>query len=116
MKIVEAENLAIQLEKMLGCKGIVGYKIARNFRMINEELKDYFQFKADLFRKYGVQDGDSLVINKGSENYSLFVKEIKPLEDQEVNFDFRKFTEEELENSELNAEQMLVIIDNFMEE
>lgn len=116
MKIVEAENLALQLEKMLGCKGVVGYKIARNFRMINEELKDYFRFKADLFKKYGVQNGNSLVIDKGSENYPLFVEEIKPLEDQEVNFDFRKFTEEELENSDLSAEQMLVIIENFMEE
>ena len=115
MKIKEAESLALELAKALNEKGVVGYKIARNFRMINEELKEYYQKKSDLFQKYGTKDGDNLVIDKNSEGYKAYMEEIAPIEDQEVSFEFRKITEEELEHSELNAQQMMVIIEYFME-
>ena len=43
------------------------------------------------------------------------MKEAKPLEDQEVNFDFRKITEEELAESGLTARQMAMIWDWMVE-
>lgn len=115
MKIKQADELAMILSQMLQVKGIVGYKIARNFRMLNEELKEYNEVKQELFKKYGERQGDNLVINKDSENYSLFLDEIKPYEEQEVNFDFRKITDEELQNSDLTAEQILILCEYFEE-
>lgn len=111
MKIAEAEHLAEVLSTMLKEKGVVGYKIARNLRMINDELKEYYELKQELFRKYGTEDGDRIIINKDSENYPLFIKEISPLAEQEVNFDFRKISEEELMSSNLTAEQMYLLKD-----
>lgn len=110
MKIFEAENLAMSLQTMLETKGVVGYKIARNLRMINDELKDYYQFKQTLFEKYGelAEDGN-LIIKKDSENYQDFLKEYEPVMNQEVEFDFRKVTEEELIESGLNAGQISLI-------
>lgn len=116
MKIKQADQLAQILSTMLQSKGIVGYKIARNLRMINEELTEYNEIKMDLFKKYGEQDDDKLIINKDSENYSLFLNEISQYEEQEVDFNFRKFTEEELQNSDLTAEQMYFLSEYFMEE
>ena len=115
MKTVEAEALSIALNSMLDTKGIVGLKIARNQRMINDELKEYYQFKQELFKKYGEAKDGNLVIRKDSENYLSFMKEAKPLEDQEVNFDFRKITEEELADSGLTAKQMSAIMDYMVE-
>lgn len=109
MKTSDAENLAIAFSGMLECKGIVGVKIAYNLRKINEELKEYYDYKENLFKKYGeVKDG-VLMINKESPSFADYLKEIKPLEDQEVELKLRRFTEKELEGSELNAKQMSLI-------
>lgn len=116
MKIKQADNIANVLQSMLQTKGVVGYKIARNLRMINEELKEYNDLKTELFHKYGEVQGDSLIINKDSENYPLYLEEIKPYEEQEVEFNFRKFTEEELQNSDLTAQDMYFLSEYFMEE
>lgn len=109
MKYSQAENLAMNLSTMLDTKGIVGFKIARNLRMINDELQEYYQFKEELFKKYGKEVDGNLVINKDSENYPLFLNDIKQIAETEVNFDFRKITEEELIDSGLSAKQMSLI-------
>ena len=111
MKLSQADTLLNILSTMLNTKGIVGFKIARNYRMINEELKEYFEKKQELFEKYGTKQDDKLIIDKDSENYPLFLQEIEPYLNQEVEFNFRKITEEELSSSELTAEQMLLIED-----
>ena len=113
MKLKQAEIIKSVLETMLDTKGIVGYKIARNLRMINEELIEYEEVKRELFKKYGREENNQLIIDKDSENYPLFIAELKPFEEQEVDFDFKKITEEELENSELNANQMMFLMEYF---
>ena len=109
MKISQAKQLSIALNTMMEEKGTIALKLMRNKRMIDEELKEYYKLEADLFRKYGEEKDGQLVIAKDSENYPLFLKEIEPLNNEEVSFDFRKITEEELANSNLTANQMAVI-------
>lgn len=109
MKTSQAESLSIALNSLMEEKGIVGLKLARNKRMIDDELKEYYEFKQELFKKYGEEKDGNLVIAKDSENYPLFMKEIEPLENQEVNFDFRKISEDELAGSTLTARQMNAI-------
>ena len=43
MKIKQVDEMQFVLKQMLQVKGIVGYKIARNLRMITDELKEYNQ-------------------------------------------------------------------------
>ena len=113
MKITQAENIKSVLETMLETKGIVGYKIARNLRMINEELVEYEDVKRELFRKYGREENNQLIIDKDSENYPLFLAEFKPFQEQEVEFDFKKITEDELAESGLSANQMMFLMEYF---
>ena len=40
-----------------------------------------------------------------------FLKEMQPLDNEEVSFDFRRFTDEELENSSLNVNQVLLLME-----
>lgn len=111
MKISQAETLAVSLSTMLDVKGVVGYKIARNLRMINEELKDYYEQKQKLFGKYGKEKDGQMVIERDTEEFKKFMEEFSPIMDQEVNFDFRKITEDELIDSGLSAKQMAMIWD-----
>lgn len=115
MKIKEADNLAIILGTMTQIKGVVAYKVARNLRMITEELKEYNEIKNELFKKYGEVKGENVIIEKTSNNYNLFLEEIKPYEEQDVNFDFKKITEEELENGDLTVEQIIILSEYFSE-
>ena len=113
MKIKQVEIIKSVLETMLDTKGIVGYKIARNLRMINEELIEYEEVKRELFRKYGREENNQLIIDRDSENYPLFLDELKPYQEQEVEFDFKKITEDELAESGLSANQMMFLMEYF---
>lgn len=109
MTYLQAETLALNLQTMLDTKGITGFKIARNLRMIQDELREYIQFKEGLFRKYGEEKDGQLIVDKDSPNASEFLKELDKLNSQEVHFDFRKITEEELAESGLTAKQISLI-------
>ena len=109
MTNAQAENLAISLNTMLETKGIVGFKIARNLRMINDELREYYEFKQELFKKYGEEKDGQLMISKDSPSFADFMKELDPLAKEEVTFDFRMIKEDELAESGLSARQMASI-------
>ena len=109
MKYSQAEILAENLLSLKDIKGSAGVKIARNLRMINDELREYYQFKQELFRKYGEEKDGVLMINKESENFPLFMKEIEPIASQEVDFDFRKITEQELIDSGMTVGQIQLV-------
>ena len=110
MKQSEAKLLSISLKSMEE-KGKVAVKIARNIRMIDDELKEYYQYEAELFKKYGEEKDGQLVIDKNSDNYQKFINEMQPLDNEEVSFNFRRFTDEELENSSLNVNQVLLLME-----
>ena len=110
MKQSEAKLLSISLKNM-NEKGKVAVKIARNIRMIDDELKEYYQYEAELFKKYGEEKDGQLVIDKNSDNYQKFLNEMQPLDNEEVSFNFRRFTDEELENSSLNVNQVLLLME-----
>lgn len=108
MKASQAEKLALSLNELMDVKGSAGLKIARNLRMINDELREYYQFKEELFKKYGEEKDGTLMVNKDSANFSSFVEELNKI-DYDVNFDFRKITDDELVESGMNARQMSII-------
>ena len=105
MKYSQAEQLGIAMVSLLDTKGSCGLKIARNLRMIQDELKEYYQRKEELFKKYG--DIKKLNDDKKicSPNFEEFMKQLNEL-DLDVEFPFRKITEQELIDSGLSAKQM----------
>lgn len=107
MKLSQAENLSSSLSLLADIKGSAGLKIARNKRMIDDELKEYYERKQELFKKYGTQDGEFLKVPK--ENEQAFLNEILPLSEMEVDFNFRKLTEAELIESGMTSAQMSLI-------
>ena len=112
MKQSQAEILSFNLNSMMNEKGSIGLKLMRNKRMIDDELQEYYQFKEELFKKYA--DGKD-VINPTTENGKAFLQEFQPIADLEVNFDFRKISEEELAQSGLTASQMAIIWESMVD-
>ena len=108
MKTSQAENLLINLDSLTECKGSIGFKIAYNIRKLSDELREYIQFKQELFKKYGEEVEGNLVINKESGNFPLFIKELNEL-DQEIEIPLMKFSEKDLIDSGLSAKQMSLI-------
>lgn len=114
MKYSQAEQLGVAMYSMLETKGSCGLKIARNLRMIQDELKEYYQRKEELFKKYGEEKDGQLIVEKTSPLFEEFSKELNAL-DLDVDFNFRKITEEELIESGLSAKQMSLIWDYMVE-
>ena len=113
MKQSQAEALSIALNLMMNEKGAVGFKLMRNKRMIDDELAEYYKFKNDLFVKYA--DGQNF-IDPNSDKGKEFIKEFQPIADIEVNFNFRKLTEDELAQSTLTASQMAILWEWMVED
>ena len=113
MKISQANQLSESLNSMMNVRGKVGFKLAYNKRKIDEELREYLRFKQELFQKYGEEKDGVLQIFKGSDVYQKYLEEIAPIEDEDVKIDFRLFTEDELESSDLTAQQIYFLMENF---
>lgn len=114
MKYSQAEQLGISLFSLLDVKGSCGLKIARNLRMIQDELKEYYTRKEELFKRYGEEKDGQIIVQKDSPQFEEFNKELKAL-DLDVEFPFRKITEQELIDSGLSAKQMTLIWDYLVE-
>ena len=98
MKIFEAEiNLqamaSIMQEKMPRKASMA---VAKNLRKYNDELKEYFEQKNELVRKYGKEVDGQYIIEESSDNFKQFLEEIRPLANAEIDIDTMKVTYDEL--------------------
>ena len=90
--------------------GRLGFAVAKNMRKIANECQDFIKIKDDLVRKYGTQTEDgSFVIQQNSESYSKFMDELKVYTDLQCDVDIYSVDEEYLCESNLNADEMLMI-------
>lgn len=84
----EMEQRRNSLIPFLSQRNILGYIIARNYRMLTNALLEYEKFRNDLIQKYGEQDKDengnllpTVTVKMGTENFDKFIAELKPLND-----------------------------------
>lgn len=84
----EMEQRRNSLILFLSQRNILGYIIARNYRMLTNALLEYEKFRNDLIQKYGEQDKDengnllpTVTVKMGTENFDKFIAELKPLND-----------------------------------
>ena len=73
------------LKPLLSQRNMLGYTVARNYRMLSNALLEYERFKNELIRKYGKQDKDSdgndlptVSIKMGTDNFKKFCEELEP--------------------------------------
>lgn len=85
LKNIQMDHMINSLQKVLSHRDKIGYYAARNYRILNDSLIEYQNFKNSLIAKYGTTDVDSdgkelqtISIKVGSQNFDDFLKELEP--------------------------------------
>lgn len=117
LNLLLAENILNSLSTMSSrSKGIVGYAIARNMRLLSQELTEYHKIKQELFLKYGEQKDGQLYIDKDNENFDKFVSELSKYDVLEIDVDFMQVEEKDLIESGLNGDEMFFLMQYMLKE
>lgn len=115
MKYSQAEIIANNL-RTIDAHGHIAFVIAYNIRQIDDELQEYYEFKRELFKKYGREKDGQLSVDLLTENGAKFVEEVTPFDNEEFEPKFKMLTEEELEKADLKTAEFLYLMNNFMQE
>lgn len=85
LKNIQMDQMINSLQQVLSHRDKIGYYAARNYRILNDSLIEYQNFKNSLIAKYGTTDVDSdgkelqtISIKVGSQNFDDFLKELEP--------------------------------------
>jgi hypothetical protein len=85
LKNIQMDQMINSLQKVLSHRDKIGYYAARNYRILNDSLVEYQNFKNSLISKYGTTDVDTdgnelqtISIKVGSQNFDDFLKELEP--------------------------------------
>lgn len=91
-------------------KGKLGYAVARNIRKISDELVEYENLKNDHIRKHGekTENGD-YVIHKDTDAFVAFLEDMQEFAYISHDVDIYMIDAEEIEKSDLTADEILNI-------
>lgn len=85
LKNIQMDQMINSLQKILSHRDKIGYYAARNYRILNDSLIEYQNFKNSLISKYGTTDFDSdgnelqtISIKVGTQSFDNFLKELEP--------------------------------------
>ena len=103
------------LKPILPHRDKIGYIAARNTRILNGTLTEYFTFKRELINKYGDIDKDengnetgTISISPSTSNFNEFIKEFDSIKNIEHDVELMTITYEEVIGL-LNGEEILKI-------
>lgn len=115
MKNIEAYNLLTFLNGIADkTKGLLAFRIAKNMRVLKTELTEYEQFRLDLFKKYGKEIGEKIIIT--DENKADFIRELAEYGEEPFSAELYKIDDEMLSSSDLNANEIAFLLDHLGKE
>ena len=110
---IKMEMMLETLKPLLPHRDKIGYIAARNTRILNDTLTEYFAFKRDLISKYGEPDKDengketgTVSISPTASNFNDFLKEFDTIKNIEHNVELMTIPYEEVIGL-LNGEEIL---------
>ena len=114
MKTSQAESLSVFMQGMLPkTRGASAVKLAMNYKKINDELSGYREERIKIFRKYGEEVEDKLIVKEGEKNRP-FMDEMNEIGNIDINPDFQIITLKELEKTDLSSQDILILMDAGM--
>lgn len=112
-KNIQMETMLEALKTILPHRDKIGYVAARNTRIINDTLTEYFTFKRDLINKYGDPDKDengnetgTISVSPLASNFNEFIKEFDTIKNIEHDVELMMLPYEEVIGI-LNGEEIL---------
>lgn len=122
MKLLDILNSQSTLAELNNCKGlssVTAYRIAKNIKLVNEELKVYNDQRIKLLENLANKDEDGKPIIKeddGMQEYDLsrenktkLQEEVNKLLEEEINMDIKKVSLEQLDGAGLSPAQLSTI-------
>ncbi len=122
MKLLDILNSQSTLAELNNCKGlssVTAYRIAKNIKLVNEELKVYNDQRIKLLENLANKDEDGKPIIKeddGMQEYDLsrenkikLQEEVNKLLEEEINMDIKKVSLEQLDRAGLSPAQLSTI-------
>lgn len=122
MKLLDILNSQSTLTDLNYCKGlssVTAYRIAKNIKLVNEELKVYNDQRIKLLENLANKDEDGKPIIKaenGTQEYDLtdenklkLQEEVNKLLEEEINMDIKKVSLEQLDGAGLSPAQLSTI-------
>ena len=89
-------------------KGMLGYAIAKNKRLIMAEIREYVEKRDELLKKYGEDIGENR-FQLLQENVGKFFEELKPYNDLSVDIPVMQVSQEIFCSGDLDSSEMFVI-------
>jgi hypothetical protein len=99
------------LEKISGkVKGKLAYAVARNIRKLSTELVEFQNMSNEAITKFGYpNENGTYTIRIDSDEYKKYLAEMQGVQNIENEVDLMKVSQDVLEESDLNAQEMLSI-------
>ena len=101
--ILNSRNVLIKLNNTAGMSSVVAYRVGKNIKLLDDELKPY-----DKDRK--------AIIDEATRQYDIpedklqeALQEIEKLQDEDINIDIRKVTVEDINKAELTPRELMSI-------
>ena len=107
--ILQAKQSLDKLNNAKGLSAVVAFKISKNIKLINDELKSYDEARTKVLVEASDKDEKgNAIINKSTSQYQIpddklekvFI-EIQELQNEEVDIDFKKIKIEDLTTHDL---------------
>ena len=108
MKNKEMDELLVGLTGLMDkAQGKLGYAIAKNYRIISNELKEYLGLKDQAIAKFGEPDENGRVrILIGTESYKNYLEEMKQYDDIESEINIVMVSPDDVYSSDLTAKEI----------
>ena len=91
----------------------LAFKLSKDLKKIEEELKIFEEKRMGLFKKYGEEKEGQMQVSKS--NFEPFLKELEELLSVKVNIEFNKLKMSQIEGVKLSAVDLLAL-SSFIEE
>lgn len=126
-KLLNGKAALITLGNTKGLSSVIAYRIAKNIKVIDEELKTFEETRLNIVKEYSNKDKDgnpatkkdvngNEVFDIDNENMKLLSQEIEKLQDEKVDIDIRQLSLEEIDKAELSPLELSSIDFMIMEE
>ena len=114
--ILNSRNVLIKLNNTAGMSSVVAYRVGKNIKLLDDELKPYDDARTKVLEEAANKDKDEkAIIDEATRQYDIpedklqaSLKEEK-LQDEDINIDIRKVTVEDINKAELTPRELMSI-------
>ena len=115
--ILNSKNVLVKLNNTAGMSSIVAYRVGKNIKLLDDELKPYDDARTKSIRRSCKQGWKRKSYHWWSNTqYDIpedklqeALQEIEKLQDEDINVDVRKVTVEDINKAELTPRELMLI-------